>query len=267
MIIKKDIYQHNAIILLVNTNITEIVNEYNKAVAETQKRLRTRTLEPISEKNVLIDDVVVFTGGNTYTFYKYGVGEMITQSSVSIVAVEYLKKYGLCAKIHIGRECYMNVERWFSYRYNGVYELSHSKPKQTAHYIIFSDKFTDLYKHTAKYLAKKLMQLGIFEKVITDIELCDTHSIKDNLICEVKAYIEKDDFISVKYDYFKKQLITSYNGYSYTYDCKKITVENIKHSICGLLTNIISVNKLRSDFILKFLAFISKLKKHEVMYD
>lgn len=162
---------HDAKIVLKRTTIAKIIKEYNEAVNITQQRLRMRKLEPIERKDIKLNTVNIFSGGDGARTYIREIGYVSSDSSLGMIAIEKTKRFGLCACIMIRRTPYARYQdddkRTFKYnletglRFEGLCkEFNYDKAK-IAHYIIFQDRMEKYKKALKKLLMRRIERAGI----------------------------------------------------------------------------------------------------------
>jgi hypothetical protein len=273
MIKFKEINQefHLAEIVLINTTINKIVKEYNEAVTLTQKRLSVRKIYPIEKKDIEINTVNIFSGGETSSTYVYGVGYVNSKASLGLIAVEKTKRFGLCAKIHIirtekarytsSKTFRYNLERGFYTNYDGLCKLYDNDRAKIAHHIIFKDRISK-HKACLRSLLKKRISkfdIAVYDHKIDDIDIRVFTILSKgiNLVFEYnldsrefRTYLTNDYFYDVG-------TVIVYKGFPTSVDIKEKLLE-LYEKVATEIEN--------ADAILKLTAIVS-LFKSEVIYE
>lgn len=174
---------HQAELLLVHTSINKILQEYNEAVSLTQKRLRVRKLDQIEKKDIQMNSVNMFSGGETSISCFRG-QYVKSEASLGLIAIEKTKRWGLCAKIHIIRtekarnvsnETFRyNLESGFYNNYDGLNKLYNGDKTKIAHHIIFQHRI-DKYQKSVQILLKKRVEKAGVKNVNLNHEFTGVH--------------------------------------------------------------------------------------------
>jgi uncharacterized protein YjhX (UPF0386 family) len=208
--------------------------------------------------------VNIFSGGNTYTSYIYGVGYVSSEASLGLIAVEKSKRFGLCAKIHIIRTGKAHEVSESTFRYNvengfyhhvaksGICKYYKNDKSKIAHYIIFKDRVEKYSEVVLKLFRRRV------EKIIhVDNASVDEHS------CYAVLKIGGDRRISFEYSMVYNEFritIDTISKYNILADIKSSgfpTSSIIKEKLVELFKN--NIDKVKdSDALITVTAILSK---------